>query len=220
MSVFKVHPPFPVFIDNNSEHLDGGKIYIGEAGKNPIAFPVQVYLDNELTVPASQPLRTSKGMLIGPNGKPTSFYMGLNAYSIAVYSSADQYINGDLDVSVYQYDETATPRTYDREWYVPGVLRTSYPVIKGVTARDFRWMAGNADKYARCVKEPSAETVFDIRKNTVSIGSITFPDSSFIGVITFNTQVDFSEGDEYDIMSPSSVNSLEGLYVTFAGERG
>ncbi|MFI8124620.1 hypothetical protein [Acinetobacter sp. ABJ-A23_2] len=59
----KIQTPFPLFSDINGLPLDEGFIYIGETGKDPEVYPVPVFWDENLTIPAEQPVRTHNGYL-------------------------------------------------------------------------------------------------------------------------------------------------------------
>lgn len=219
MSVYKIQPPFPVFVDINGDHLEGGYIFVGEKDKNPQAFPIPIYWDAELTIEATQPLRTVAGQIVR-NGTPASVYVGLNEYSITVLNSAQELQYTQLDVSVFQFDETTTPRTYDREFFNPGTPLASQPFAISITARDFSLLAGSADKFAKCEVAPSVGIVFDIQKNGVSIGTVDFAAAATTGVVTFVSQVDFVAGDELSIVAPGNLGGITGCRFTFAGQRG
>ena len=61
MSAFSVHEPFPQFHDRDGQPLDGGFVFIGQAGLDAQANQVPVYFDAALTIPASQPIQTHGG---------------------------------------------------------------------------------------------------------------------------------------------------------------
>lgn len=56
-----VKVPFPTFYNRDGQPLDNGNVYIGTALMDPVANPIQVYWDDALTIPASQPIKTSGG---------------------------------------------------------------------------------------------------------------------------------------------------------------
>lgn len=78
-------PPFPVFLDAAGDPIDGGFIYIGSPNLNAVTNPQTVYWDEALTIPASQPLRTSSGVIVR-SGAPANVYIG-GDYSIAVHDA-------------------------------------------------------------------------------------------------------------------------------------
>ena len=85
-----VLPPYPVFVGRDGVALDGAKVYIGNPNADPVLSPKTVYYDAGLTVTASQPLRTSGGLLYR-NGSPTSVYV-VGDYSIRITDSNNQLI--------------------------------------------------------------------------------------------------------------------------------
>lgn len=83
MSAFSVHEPFPQFHDRDGQPLDGGFVWIGQAGLDAQANPIPVYFDAALTIPASQPIQTHGGF--AANGAtPTPIYVDASDYSIKV----------------------------------------------------------------------------------------------------------------------------------------
>lgn len=82
MSILMQLNPFDYFTDLKGDALDEGYIWIGQPNKNPQSFPVTVYLDAALTIPAAQPLRTNAGYIVRGNS-PTFLYIGGN-YSVLV----------------------------------------------------------------------------------------------------------------------------------------
>lgn len=83
MAAISVQVPYPVFYDRDGQPLDNGNIYIGDANLDPIANPLQVYYDEALTIPASQPLKTSNGYIYR-NGTPAQLYVNAVNFSILV----------------------------------------------------------------------------------------------------------------------------------------
>lgn len=79
----KVQVPYPFFSDIDGRPLNAGYIYIGEEGKNPEVYPINVFWDEDLTVPADQPLRTRNGY-ISKNGRAGKVYIADSGCSITV----------------------------------------------------------------------------------------------------------------------------------------
>lgn len=69
-----IFPPFPIFVDLDGSPLEGGSVYVGTANTDPTTSPISVYFDAALTVPASQPLRTSGGFVVDGSGTPQNVY--------------------------------------------------------------------------------------------------------------------------------------------------
>ncbi len=82
MSIVMEINPYEFFTDTDGDALDAGYIYIGQANLDPRQYPVTVYYDAALTIPAAMPLRTSNGYIVR-NGSPTFLYIDGN-YSIRV----------------------------------------------------------------------------------------------------------------------------------------
>jgi len=68
-----IQPLFPFFTDSSGNALDSGFVYFGEPNQNPITNQVTMYWDDDLSIPAAQPLRTMGG-LIYRNGTPANLY--------------------------------------------------------------------------------------------------------------------------------------------------
>lgn len=82
MSIVMQINPFDYFADLKGDALDEGYIWIGQPNKDPRQFPVAVYFDAALTIPAAQPLRTNAGYIVRGNA-PTFLYINGN-YSVLV----------------------------------------------------------------------------------------------------------------------------------------
>lgn len=78
----KVTPFFPVFTDIDGQPLENGKIYVGLPNVPTVSNQIQVYWDEALTMPASQPI-TTLGGYPSNNGTPAAFYVDRN-YSLLV----------------------------------------------------------------------------------------------------------------------------------------
>lgn len=62
----KLANPVPLFLDGRGALLDAGFIYIGTSGNDPeiAGNQLDLFWDKELTIPASQPLRTLGGAIV------------------------------------------------------------------------------------------------------------------------------------------------------------
>ena len=65
----KVTPFFPVFTDIDGQPLENGKIYVGLPNVPTVSNQIQVYWDEALTLPATQPI-TTLGGYPSNNGTP------------------------------------------------------------------------------------------------------------------------------------------------------
>lgn len=86
MAALSIQVPYPVFYDRDGQPLDNGNIYIGVSNLNPVTNPLQVYYDDDLTIVASQPLKTSNGYIYR-NGTPAQLYVDAANFSILVNDS-------------------------------------------------------------------------------------------------------------------------------------
>lgn len=85
MSTIMQINPFDFFVDADGDALDAGYVWIGQANLDPRQYPVTVYFDAALTIPAPMPLRTSGGYIV-QNGAATFLYINGN-YSVMVEDS-------------------------------------------------------------------------------------------------------------------------------------
>lgn len=91
MTVEARQNPFPHFTDTTGNPLANGYVYFGEANQDPRQYPVTVYYDRGLTIPATQPLRTTAGYLYR-NGSPANVYRNGNC-SVMVLDSAQRQVS-------------------------------------------------------------------------------------------------------------------------------
>lgn len=80
MASFIINSPVQIFYETDGTPLEDGNIYIGEAGKNPITNPINVFWDAEFNYPAAQPIRTLAGYPSN-NGSPGNLYLNDLVYS-------------------------------------------------------------------------------------------------------------------------------------------
>lgn len=76
-------PSVHVFYDRNGAALEDGYVYIGEAGQDAQANPIQVYSDPDMIVPVAQPIRTLGGYPVY-QGAPMALYIDAPDCSITV----------------------------------------------------------------------------------------------------------------------------------------
>lgn len=74
---------FQTIIGKDGSPLDSGFVYIGESGQNPEVYPIPIFYDESLTIPAPQPVRTVNGYF-SRNGSPTNIFCGTSSCSITV----------------------------------------------------------------------------------------------------------------------------------------
>jgi len=90
----KITQKYELFKDVDGDPLENGYIYIGTTGLNPEVSPITVYFDEALTLPASQPLRSSGGYIQNA-GTPTNIYVDTD-YSITVRNKNESLIYTSL----------------------------------------------------------------------------------------------------------------------------
>lgn len=91
----KIQTPYPSFTDIDGHPLDSGFIYVGEAGKNPEVYPIPVFWDEDLTIPAEQPIRTRNGYL-SYFGRAGKIYVDGEECSVNVRNKRSDLIYTDL----------------------------------------------------------------------------------------------------------------------------
>lgn len=103
----KIQTPYPLFSDIDGHPLDAGFIYIGESGKNPEVYPIPVFWDEDLTIPAAQPARTRNGYL-SYYGRAGKLYSSSDQCSITVCNKRGKIIYTDLyaDLAITQNNFT------------------------------------------------------------------------------------------------------------------
>lgn len=74
--------PFPIYVDEDGDPLDSGRLYFGTANLNPETSPITVYWDAAGTQPAAQPITTLNGYTVR-NGTPAQLYVS-GDYSLSV----------------------------------------------------------------------------------------------------------------------------------------
>ena len=90
MAAPTVKVPFPTFNDRDGQPLDNGNVYIGTAFMDPESNPIQVYWDDALTIPASQPIKTSGGYFYR-NGTVANVFVN-GDYSLTVKDSKENLV--------------------------------------------------------------------------------------------------------------------------------
>jgi len=136
MAAISVQVPYPVFYDRDGDPLDNGNIYIGVANLDPVTNPIAVYYDEALTLPASQPLKTSNGYIYR-NGTPAQLYVNAVNFSITV--------NDKKDLLVYSFPDGTglSPNANGIDYDPPftGALTSGYTVAdklaQSASVKDF-----------------------------------------------------------------------------------
>lgn len=136
-----IEVPFQYILGLDGQPLTAGYVYFGQSGLNPETSPVAVYWDEDLTIPAAQPVRTQGGYLVR-NGTPARVYTAgtdcsmlvrdknsrlvwsaLNTTGISADSSAAQELAGGVNLNTIQ-----TPGFYVQSQDAEAASGTNYPI--------------------------------------------------------------------------------------------
>jgi hypothetical protein len=90
MALTQVTGPYPIFTDLDGTPLDDGYLYIGEINQDPEQNPIQVFWDANLTIAATQPIRTSNGYAYR-NGTPALLYTA-GEFSITIRNKREEFV--------------------------------------------------------------------------------------------------------------------------------
>lgn len=85
----QIQPPFQNFTGLDGKPLTNGKVYIGQVGTDPTvgANQIPVFWDEEMTIPATQPLSTNAGYIVRL-GAPSQAFTDVD-YSITVLNASN-----------------------------------------------------------------------------------------------------------------------------------
>lgn len=87
----RLENPIPTWTDGRGALVDAGYIYVGVANADPETSPINCWLDQALTVPITQPLRTLGGRIVsGENA--VNVYVAEADYSIRVEDANNQLV--------------------------------------------------------------------------------------------------------------------------------
>ena len=170
MAALSVQVPYPVFYDRDGDPLDNGNIYIGVANLDPVTNPISVYYDEALTLPASQPLKTSNGYVYR-NGTPVQLYVNAANFSITV--------NDNKNLLVYNFPDGTgiSPNASGIDYDPPfaGALTSGYTVqdrlAQYISVKDFGAVGnGVADD----------TTAIQAALTASANGSLYFPEGTYV----------------------------------------
>lgn len=131
MAALSVLAPYPIFNDRDGLPIDDGNIYIGTVNLDPVTNPIQVYWDEALTIPASQPIKTNGGY---PSfqGTPSTIYVNTDDFSITVKDKNNLLVYTALQASLrLTFNQISGNFNADRVEYDPpfiGALTSGYMV--------------------------------------------------------------------------------------------
>lgn len=98
MSTSSVQPPYEIFTDIDGQPLEDGYIWLGTAGLPAISNPITAYWNAALTVPATQPIRTTGGYPMNA-GVPGRIYIAASDYSILVQNKNGSSVYSSLNAT-------------------------------------------------------------------------------------------------------------------------
>lgn len=99
-----------------------------------------------------------------------------------------------------------------------GVLDGSEVLCSHVFTQDVSFDAGLASSEARSGVAATAQAVLTIKKNSTSIGTITFAAAATTGTFAMSADQSFADGDKLEIIAPSSTDAtLARLAITLVG---
>lgn len=84
--------PRNYFADSGGRTIENGKIYLGEANKDPQTFPIQAYWDVALTVPAAQPVMVSGGYALNA-GSRADLFVSEGSFSVRIRDRNDAQVD-------------------------------------------------------------------------------------------------------------------------------
>lgn len=90
--------PRDFIADTAGRPLDSGKIYVGVVNQDPQTFPVQVYWDAALTIPATQPLTIGSGYVMNAGARAQAF-VAQSTFSMRVRDKNDVQVDYIADAS-------------------------------------------------------------------------------------------------------------------------
>lgn len=147
--------------------------------------------------------------------------VGTTTVSMAVNDVLFIYTDGTTNgLSTWPLASTAAPIPYDVSVWVPGALTSSQRVLRFKVVRAFTWPISLTGSYGSADTAATGSTVFTIKQNGVSIGTITFAASATTATFTFAAAVTFAVGDVITIDAPGSADAtLAGVAFNIAGTR-
>lgn len=117
--------------------------------------------------------------------------------------------------------EPANPPTVDAATFVPGKPAESGTIMQFVTPRAITIPASAAGSHAYVGTAATATADFDIQKNGLSAGTLSFAIGANTGTFTVASDVSLAAGDRLSIVAPSPQDAtLADLSITIAATRG
>lgn len=119
----------------------------------------------------------------------------------------------------YNFGGSGGAAAYDVSLYVQGTMTNSELVLRLEAGRDFTIPAGATGSQASAGVASTGNVSFDLLKNGVSFGTVTF-NVSATGSFTVASDTSFLAGDVLTITAPATADStLADVSITLAGTR-
>lgn len=204
MALTQVTGPYPIFTDLDGTPLDDGYLYIGLINQDPEQNPIQVFWDANLTIPASQPIRTSNGYAYR-NGTPALLYTG-GAFSITIRNKREEFV---LYSPVgYGFDPAAVSASVVKNDFVgdgvqvafvlsaaPSTILATNAFINGVyQEKDSYTLAGNTITFS--IAPPLSSSIEIMTNETGVINSTT------AGFVSYNPANTYPSGSIGNFLDP------------------
>lgn len=106
----------------------------------------------------------------------------------------------------------AEARPYDLPAFIVGTPAASSIAHQTVLNRVARILPNGGESQYYAATAPTADTVFDVQKNGVSIGSLTFLNGANTGTYS-GAQTDFAIGDRFALVAPAALNGIADISV-------
>ena len=139
-----IKSPYPMFFEEDGRPVEGGHVYIGVSGLNPISNPLACYYDEAMTIPAAAKDIRISGGYITYKGAPRNLYVP-GAYSLLVQDKNGSTIYSSLSNTATDADLLLTlPRgTMARAMRVPN----AYNFNKIVESGFYSWTNGGTSNF-------------------------------------------------------------------------
>ena len=109
---------------------------------------------------------------------------------------------------------------YEAGYYFEGlVLAANALKALHVTTQAVTFVSGVASEaYANIPSLAAVVQAYDLQKNGVSFGTVTFTGTSNVGVVTIGASTSFIKGDRLEIFGPASPDGrLDQISITLTG---
>jgi hypothetical protein len=140
----------------------------------------------------------------------TKILVGNTDTTSITYTGADSG-TGDVTITIIG--------TYDIHLTIQGTM-TNAEIFRNNATRDFTFPISLTGSYATAGIAATASSVFTLKKNGSSIGTITFATSSSTGTFSFTSAISFSPGDVLEIDGPATADTtLANIGIDLLGTR-